>query len=139
MNRFFRSALFPLIIIVVLAYLAMNALTGNDEKAVKESYSQLYERVQTDADSIEKVLFTPRKQQITATLTDEDSTKIVVNYPTPDSQIRFERALAKYEVAYDSKGTGSSPWWSLLTAFLPFVILIAFWIFLMNQMQGGGS
>jgi len=138
-NRFFRSALFPLIIIVVLAYLAMNALTGNDEKAAKQTYSELITRVQNDADSIEKVEFTPRKQQITATLRDADSTKIVVHYPTPNSQIRFENILADAKVPYDSKGTGSSPWWSLLTAFLPFVILIAFWIFLMNQMQGGGS
>ena len=40
---------------------------------------------------------------------------------------------------FDSKGTGSSAWWSLLISFLPFVLLIGFWIFLMNQMQGGGS
>ena len=40
---------------------------------------------------------------------------------------------------FDSKGTGSSPWWSLIISVLPFVILIAFWIFLMNQVQGGGS
>ena len=36
MNRFFRSALFPLIIIVVLAYLAMQTLTGNDEAGREE-------------------------------------------------------------------------------------------------------
>ena len=42
-------------------------------------------------------------------------------------------------VKFDSKGTGSSAWWALLINFLPFVLLIGFWIFLMNQMQGGGS
>jgi cell division protease FtsH len=62
-----------------------------------------------------------------------------VNYPTEESQYNFERALRAEDVKFDSKGTGSSPWWSLLTALLPFVILIAFWIFLMNQVQGGGS
>ncbi len=40
---------------------------------------------------------------------------------------------------YDSKGTGQSGWWSILTYLLPFVLFFAFWIFLMNQMQGGGS
>ena len=139
MNRFFRSALFPLIIIVVLAYLAMQTLTGDDKKAEKQTYSQLIERVRAEPDSIEQVTFEPRKQQITATLVGSDAQKIVVNYPSPESQVRFERILDLRDVTYDSKGTGGSPWWSLLTALLPFIILIAFWIFLMNQVQGGGS
>jgi len=139
MNRFFRSALFPLIIIVVLAYVAMNTLTGDDNKAEKKTYSELIAIVDGTPDRIEKITFDPRKQSITAELVGTEQNKIVVNYPSNDSQIRFERRLDAADVTYDSKGTGSSPWWSLLTAFLPFVIIIAFWIFLMNQMQGGGS
>jgi cell division protease FtsH len=138
-NRFFRSALFPLIIIVVLAYLAMQTLTGNEKKAEKQTYSELITKVERNAQSIDEVVFDPRKQQITATLAGSDDKKIVVNYPSPESQVRFERILAENSVKYDSKGTGGSPWWSLLTALLPFIILIAFWIFLMNQVQGGGS
>jgi cell division protease FtsH len=139
LNRFFRSALFPLIIIVVLAYLAMQTLTGNDRKAEKQTYSQLIERVRQHPDSIEQVTFDPRKQQITATLAGTDNQKIVVSYPSSESQLRFEEILDLKNVTYDSKGTGGSPWWGLLTALLPFIILIAFWIFLMNQVQGGGS
>jgi cell division protease FtsH len=139
MNRFFRSALFPLIIIVVLAYLAMQTLTGDDKKAEKQTYSQLIDRVRSEPRSIDQVTFDPRKQQITAVLAGSDEQKIVVSYPSPESQVRFERMLDFNDVRYDSKGTGGSPWWSLLTALLPFIILIAFWIFLMNQVQGGGS
>ena len=36
-------------------------------------------------------------------------------------------------------GTGGSGLLSLLTYILPFVLFFGFWIFLMNQMQGGGS
>ena len=36
-------------------------------------------------------------------------------------------------------GTGGSSLLSLLTYILPFVLFFGFWIFLMNQMQGGGS
>ncbi len=36
-------------------------------------------------------------------------------------------------------GSGSSGLLSLLTLILPFILFFAFWIFLMNQMQGGGS
>jgi cell division protease FtsH len=138
-NRFFRSALFPLIIIVVLAYLAMQTLTGDDKKAEKRTYSELIGLVERDPKAIDQVVFDPRKQQITATLAGSDDQKIVVNYPSPESQYGFEEILADAGVKYDSKGTGGSPWWSLLTALLPFIILIAFWIFLMNQVQGGGS
>ncbi len=35
--------------------------------------------------------------------------------------------------------TSTSGWLSLLTYLLPFVIFIGFWLFLMNQVQGGGS
>ncbi|TMD29575.1 MAG: ATP-dependent zinc metalloprotease FtsH [Chloroflexi bacterium] len=47
--------------------------------------------------------------------------------------------MQDHHVLFDSKGTGSSPWWSILTSLLPFVLLFGFWIFLMNQVQGGGS
>jgi cell division protease FtsH len=136
-NRFFRSALFPLIIIVVLAYLAMQTLTGDDKKAEKQTYSQLIAAVEENPRRFDKVTFEPRGQKITAELTNDE--KIVTNWPTPESQFAFEEILARNDITYDSKGTGGSPWWSLLTALLPFVILIAFWIFLMNQVQGGGS
>ncbi len=40
---------------------------------------------------------------------------------------------------FNVEGTGSSGWLSLLTYVFPFLIFIGFWIFLMRQMQGGGS
>ncbi len=42
-------------------------------------------------------------------------------------------------IPFDSKGTGDSAWWSILTYLLPFLLFFGFWIFLMNQVQGGGS
>src|SRR5262249_23619556 len=47
--------------------------------------------------------------------------------------------LQSHGVTYDSKGTGGFSWVSAFFSLLPFIILIAFWIFLMNQVQGGGS
>src|SRR5262249_12017469 len=61
------------------------------------------------------------------------------NYPSDQSAPVIERQLQQGKVNYDSKGIGSSPWWSILTSLLPFVLLFGFWIFLMNQVQGGGS
>ncbi len=138
MSRFFRSALFPLIVIVLLVYLASQTLLpGRSDDTQKITYSQLKELVQNEPDTIESVLFTPKSHSIEAEL--DSGTKYKVNYPTDESQIAFEEELEAQGVTYDSKGTGDSAWWSFLTYLLPFVLFFGFWIFLMNQMQGGGS
>ena len=135
MNRFFRSALFPLIVIVLLVYLASQTLIPRRAAEKKVTYSQLIQQV--EAGNVNEVVFTPTRNQINAVLV--NGQKIKVNYPTDQSQIEFQQLLQKEKVEFDSKGKGSSGWWTLLTSLLPFVLIIAFWIFLMNQMQGGGS
>jgi cell division protease FtsH len=139
LNRFFRSALFPLIVIVLLVYLASQTLMGGDKNEKKWSYSQVLAHVRNEPSSVEKVKFDPNKRSITMELRATDQPTIKSNYPSDESQRAFERDLIERDVAFDSKGTGSSWWGSLLISILPFVILIAFWIFLMNQVQGGGS
>jgi cell division protease FtsH len=136
-NRFFRSALFPLIIIAALVWLALQTLGTHGTKQTKETYSQLISDVREHPGSIKSVTFQPSKQEIDAYLT--SGKKVVVHYPTDQSQIGFQNLLEEKQVTFDSKGIGSSPWWSILTSLLPFVLLFGFWIFLMNQVQGGGS
>ena len=55
MNRFFRSALFPLIVIVLLVYLASQTLMKEKPKD-KVTYSALQERVRTDPRSIDGIV-----------------------------------------------------------------------------------
>ncbi|HET7368974.1 MAG TPA: ATP-dependent metallopeptidase FtsH/Yme1/Tma family protein, partial [Gaiella sp.] len=135
MNRFFRSALFPLVVIVLLVYLATQTLMPRRDSAKDLTYSQLID--ETRKGNVSEVTFSPNRQSIEAVL--DSGTKVKVNYPSPESQVAYEKILQSNNVTYDSKGIGTSAWWALLTGFLPFVLLIAFWIFLMNQMQGGGS
>jgi cell division protease FtsH len=138
LNRFFRSALFPLIVIVLLVFLASRTLLpGGSNDTQKMTYSQLIERVQESPETIQSVTFVPKSREIQATLTDEK--KVKVNYPSDESQIEFQNELQTHGVAFDSKGTGDSAWWSILTYLLPFLLFFGFWIFLMNQVQGGGS
>ncbi len=134
-NRFFRSALFPLVVIVLLVYLASQVLIPRKENAAKITYSELIQRAQ--AGDVSQVTFNPNRQEIRATL--DTGQKVKVYYPTSQSQYAFQQVLQEQNVTFDSKGIGSSAWWTLLTGLLPFVLLIVFWIFLMNQVQGGGS
>ena len=87
--------------------------------------------------AVNDVVFNPPRQQISANLV--EGGKVKVNYPTPQSATQFQNLLEREGIEFDSKGTGSSAWWALLINVLPFVILIAFWIFLMNQVQGGSK
>jgi cell division protease FtsH len=142
MNRFFRSALFPLIVIVLLVYLASQTLMSEKPKE-KVTYSQLQTRVQDDSESIKQIVINPNKQEMTVEFAptggEEKGEKTKVAYPSPESLRDFERTLRAKGIEFDSKSVGGSPWWSLLTSLLPFVLLFGFWIFLMNQVQGGGS
>ncbi len=141
MNRFFRSALFPLIVIVLLVYLASRTLIPASKSTAKATYSQLTDRVKNDPSSIERVVISPSGHQtgsITAYLNGQDK-KVKVNYPSDTSLAQFQTLLTAKKITYDSKKIGGSPWWSLLASILPFVLIIGLWIFLMNQMQGGGS
>jgi cell division protease FtsH len=139
MTRFFRSALFPLIVIVLLVFLASKTLIPQQKGPEKVTYSQLIDKVKTDPQTIDNVVFSPSKQQIVATLVGQKGSKLKVHYPTPQSQIQFQDLLEKKGVTFDSKGTGSSAWWSILGTLLPFALLLLFWLFIMNQVQGGGS
>src|SRR4029078_11051383 len=86
---------------------------------------------------VKDAVFNPNKQSISYHLTDES--KGSVHYPSEQSVPGLQRLLDQNHVEYDSKGVGGSPWWSILTSLLPLVLLFGFWIFLMNQVQGGGS
>ena len=133
MSRFFRSALFPLIVIVLLVYLASQTLLPRSDDGPQTTLSELITTVETNPDSIEEVLFKPKGQEIEVTYADGEKAKL--DYPSHDAQFQLQQALEQNDVAFDSKGTGSSAWWSFLTYLLPFLLFFGFWIFLMNQVQ----
>src|SRR4029078_9179150 len=85
-----------------------------------------------------EIVFNPNKQELKYTLKEGDD-KGSVHYPSDQSAADLQQLMSEHQVMFDSKGTGSSPWWSILTSLLPFVILIGFWLFIMSSRQGGGS
>jgi cell division protease FtsH len=137
LSRFFRSALFPLIVIVLLVYLASQTLLPRSDEGPDLTLSQVMAEVEENPENIQSVLFKPKGQEIEVVRKSGETIK--VNYPTPDAQFDFQQLLERQEVPFDSKGTGTSGWWTALTYLLPFLLFFGFWIFLMNQVQGGGS
>jgi cell division protease FtsH len=60
-------------------------------------------------------------------------TLIPTNYPSVYDLLR------QNDVNVDIKDSNSNPWFSLLVQASPFILLLAFWIFMMRQMQSGGN
>ena len=141
MNRFYRSAFIPLIVIVLLVWLASQTLIPKSSSSKSVTYSELAAKIQSDPKSFAEVVFNPNKRSITATTneTKDGKTKYTVHYPSDQSALEFQNILERNKVQFDSKGVGGFSWASLIASFLPFLLLIGFWIFLMNQVQGGGS
>jgi cell division protease FtsH len=134
-NRFFRSAFFPLIVIVLLVWLASQTLIPKNKNAEKLTTSQAITKVESG--QVQSAEFAPSKRSITLKLT--DNKHATVHYASDQAQINFQQLLQQKGVQWDSKGTGGFSWTALIGSFLPFLLLIGFWIFLMNQVQGGGS
>jgi cell division protease FtsH len=137
MSRFFKSAAFPILIVIVLAFFAQK-LIGSTSHGPKETFGDLLQ--QLDQKSVANLSLDQKDNSASVTLNDPQHTKYSVGYP--DDYAPELISLAKTDVpqqGFDIQSKSSNGWLSLLTYILPFVIFIGFWIFLMNQVQGGGS
>ena len=133
MSRFFKSAAFPILIVVVLAFFAQK-LIGNSSHGQRPTFGNLVTYL--NAKEVKSMSLDQKTNTVNATLT--DGTHISVGYPDSYANTLIADAQ-KTNVILDVQSKSSSGWLSLLTYVLPFVIFIGFWIFLMNQVQGGGS
>jgi cell division protease FtsH len=134
-RRFFRSAAFPILIVVVLAFFAQRLISPGSGHETPD-YNTFVQRV--DNNQIESVTWNTKDNTLNVKQT--DGTSYDQAYPDSDAaQAQLLNDLQQHNVKTDIKGKGGSSLLSLLTYILPFLLFFAFWIFLMNQMQGGGS
>ena len=140
MSRFVKSAAFPILIVIVLAFFASKLIAGSDE-APKQSFATFLDQV--EAGRVQSATLKTKDNSIEVTLRGAEKAKYEVGYPMDYSDVlvnRLRTARAAGDITdFDVKPARSSVILSLLTYVLPFLIFIGFWIFLMNQMQGGGS
>jgi cell division protease FtsH len=138
MSRFFKSAAFPILIVVVLAFFAQKLISPGDG-GTKYTYGDFV--TQLNNSDVKKVTLKNKDNSIAVELrngkhydtgfTDADGDVLT-------NKLQVAKAEGKIE-NYDVESRHSNGWLSLLTYVLPFLIFIGFWIFLMNQVQGGGS
>jgi cell division protease FtsH len=135
MRRFFRSAAFPILIVIVLAFFAQRLISPGEEENPPTS-KQFLTQIRDDPSSIQEVTVQPKTQTVEVTETNGD--EYSVGY-LPETEVELQHTLQAKDVDFTIEGTGGSSFLSILTYILPFLLFFGFWIFLMNQMQGGGS
>ena len=138
MRRFFKSAAFPILLVVILAFVAQRVISPGSSTE-PPSYSQFLTKVEhgqikeVDVNVKDNSLDVKEKGQ-----NGEDGDSFSTGYPS-DTEQSLINLLRANNVNTDVHPIGGSGLLSLLTYILPFVLFLGFWIFLMNQMQGGGS
>jgi cell division protease FtsH len=135
MSRFFKSAAFPILIVVVLAFFAQRLINPSQSGP---SYD--FSTFQTDLSqgNVKSAVIKTKDNTVVVTLKDPPKQQHEVGF-VPDNGNELVNELRDARVDFNVEGTKTSGWLSLLTYVLPFLIFIGFWIFLMNQVQGGGS
>ncbi len=144
MRRFFKSAAFPILLVVILAFVAQKVISSPDSSEAP-SYNEL---VGSKAQGgliangkVKDVTINTKDNSLDVTLkgeNGEDGESFSTGYP-PNTEQSLLNLIDQNQVKTTVHGTGGSSLLSLLTYILPFVLFFGFWIFLMNQMQGGGS
>src|ERR671936_3052979 len=138
MSRFFKSAAFPILIVVVLAFFAQKLISPGSQQPTP-TYSTFLQ--QLDAGQVKSVDLKTKDNTVVVTL--RNGQKYETGFTNGgsdrlDAQLQAAKDQGKLQ-EYDIEGSKTNGWLSLLTYVLPFLIFIGFWIFLMNQVQGGGS
>jgi cell division protease FtsH len=136
-RRFFKSAAFPILLVVILAFIAQKVISSgsgteapayNELVAPKTGLIAKQQIEEVDVNTKDNTLDVKRK----------NGESFSTGYP-PNTEQSLLNELETAKTKTDVHGSGSSGLLSLLTLVLPFLLFFAFWIFLMNQMQGGGS
>jgi cell division protease FtsH len=137
MSRFFKSAAFPILIVVVLAFFAQK-LIGSTTKEPTYTFGQFVAQLNASPDQVQSINLDQKDNSVAVTL--KNGTKYSVGYPDSYApQLINDAIKSDGATSLNVQSKSTNGWLSLLTYILPFVIFIGFWIFLMNQVQGGGS
>jgi cell division protease FtsH len=144
MNRVFRGALFPILIVIVLAFFVAKLVSPPSSSGVLHNY-QSFTTKDLPGGLVKSFTADTNSNSINVTL--KDNTRYSVGYDPGTAMLTQVIAQAKAydashpasQVSYNVLPKSSSTWSSLLLYLLPFVLFFGLWFLLMNNLQGGGS
>jgi cell division protease FtsH len=138
MNRFFKSAAFPILLVVVLAFFFTKLASTSSSSGRHHSYQTLVS-TELPKGEVESVEFKNKGKVLEVKLNSKgNKEKYEIGYldqATPELLKQLNTAGVKYNVESEK----SSELLSLLIDIVPVLLFLGFWLFLMNQVQGGGN
>jgi cell division protease FtsH len=133
MNSNVKTAIFWIVLICVVVLLWVVVKAGNNKREEALSLTKFLAEVQSNRVSEVEI-----DGNEVRGLFREDSSKILKTY-IPLNYPRLYEILQERNVNVKIKPTTGNQWVSLVVNAIPFVLLLAFWIFMMRQMQSGGN
>ena len=133
MSSNIKQVLFWVVIFLVVAMLFVVVRTTSGPKEQTLTYTEFVQKVK--AGTVDKVTITGN--DVHGTYKSNAGAGLHTFLPSQTTDII--KLLEDNGVNVESKDTSSSGWVSILINASPFIVVIAFWIFMMRQMQSGGN
>jgi cell division protease FtsH len=132
LSRFFKSAAFPILLVILLAFFVQNLFYGS-----KGTEALTFNQFQTAVKQGNlKTPVTVKTKDLVVVGALKDGRTFQVGFT---QAYNMEEFLLANNVDFNTDIQKSSVWVTLLGTFAPILLMVVFFIFLMNQMQGGGS
>ena len=134
MNSFLRNVGFYLLVIFI-AITVIDYFSAKPQTIEETNYSQFLKMV--DAGEISKVTLV--RNSVKGTMKDgTEFSTTVPDYPVGDDTLITK--LESQGIEITAQNPKEPPWWTtLLSSFLPILLLIGVWFFIMQQTQGTGG
>lgn len=143
MNRFIRNSGFYLILFLVVVGI-YQVINGGNEAADTPKYNEFRQELSTNNVSNLSLQFDGYAYQVTGQYKNPpaDTSKNFITYiPATDAAVQeIMDASQANGVEVEAKPMkGDSIWLTLLTSFIPLILMFVLFFFLFNQAQGGGG
>jgi cell division protease FtsH len=139
MSRFFKSAAFPILIVVLVAFLATRLIPSSSNKGPSHSY-QTFVTHDIPNGEVKEANLKQKGNVVEVKLKNGQNYEVgYIDQATPELLKQLSEAQTKFSTKFNVETNKSSVLLGILTYIIPFVLFLGFWIFLMNQVQGGGS
>jgi cell division protease FtsH len=138
MNRVFKGAFFPIVIVIVLAFFVSRLIPGSGSSTSPPTYQTLTTQYLPNG-QVKTITVKPSSNDIDFTLNNGHSYS--VGFVGADQVNAIIATIDKDGLGtkYNIEATSTSEWPSLLISILPFIIFFGLWFLVMNNLQGGGT
>ncbi|HZD59185.1 MAG TPA: ATP-dependent metallopeptidase FtsH/Yme1/Tma family protein, partial [Anaerolineae bacterium] len=136
MKKLFRSAGFWFIILLLVILFGISTLNSG-EKPDELTYTQFLKQV--DKGHVAQVEIYNKDSRIEGSYTKSYNKDGKFTVYIPPNADKLPDRLESKNVEIKVNPQKETMWWSIALNFLPFILILGIWMFMLQQMQGGGN